>query len=567
MKQFFLSLWPQHAPVHMKKQGDLQIMRERILHTLLLLIGAVSFLLFLGLTFSHPDEILNTSTAANIAFVIVVFAFVAYRRMPYPLRASLVLLTLLVVVLYTYITSGYYGNGRLWLIALNLLTMVFLGFRAGIIGLALTHAGTAIFGFLATNNGIFVPPGAITGGAINFSWLRDWFILATLSTLATMSVGILNLGLERTLKQTAQLAQDLEKERSGLQERIEKRTETLQRRRMQITTASEISRGIFSMAEPQSLLSYVANQIRDQFNLYYVGIFLVDERNYAVLKAGTGEAGEKMLAAHHQLKIGGASMIGWAIANRQTRIAQDIGSDAVRFNNPYLPKTRSEIAIPILSQSTPLGAITIQSDQPSAFDEEDVQILQGIADSLAIALENARLMKQSQDAIQELQSLNQRIVRREWTLATKELGKLTYVHENNEVPPIDSPNIVHIPISLRGQLIGQIEVEAADSMLSDDQAELIDAITNQTALALENARLLEESQQRTTQEIALNQLSTEFSSAFTIDDVLQTTLNQLCSLPAVSEIVVQLKQPATVRKTSNQNGNGHHPKNGQEGAS
>jgi PAS domain S-box-containing protein len=183
--------------------------------------------------------------------------------------------------------------------------------------------------------------------------------------------------------------------------------ETLERRAMQLQTAAEVSRAASSISDPDELLSQVVGLIRDRFNLYYAGLFLVDETGQrAVLRAGTGEAGQKMLEAHHQLEIGGSSMIAWCIANRQARIALDVGQEAVRFANSLLPKTRSEMALPLISRDIVIGAMTIQSDQPAAFAQEDISVLQSMADQTANAIENARLFEESRRRAAREQMLN-----------------------------------------------------------------------------------------------------------------------------------------------------------------
>ena len=147
-----------------------------------------------------------------------------------------------------------------------------------------------------------------------------------------------------------------------------------------------------------------------RFDLCYAGLFLVDSEGqwtgepnrWAVLRSGTGEAGRKMLAQDHKLEIGGTSMIGWCTANRQARIALDVGEEAVRFDNPLLPETRSEMALPLISGGRVIGALSIQSSQPAAFSEEDIATLQSMADQLANAIQNAYLFDQIQRAQQAL---------------------------------------------------------------------------------------------------------------------------------------------------------------------
>ncbi len=168
-----------------------------------------------------------------------------------------------------------------------------------------------------------------------------------------------------------------------------------------LQTVAEVSRVANSILQIEVLIETSVNLIRNRFNFYYVGLFLVDEAaEWAVLAAGTGEAGERMLARHHRLKVG-IGMIGWSVANRQARIALDVGEDAVRFVNPDLPDTRSEMALPLISQEEVLGALTVQSVAERAFSNEDITLLQTMADQLANAIKNARLFQRVAQAQQE----------------------------------------------------------------------------------------------------------------------------------------------------------------------
>ncbi len=183
-----------------------------------------------------------------------------------------------------------------------------------------------------------------------------------------------------------------------------------QKRALQLQTAAEVSRAAASILEPDVLIDTGAELVRERFGLYYVGIFLLDETGeWAVLRAGTGEAGRAMIAAGHKLRVGGSSMIGWCIANRQARIALDVGEEAVRFDNPLLPETRSEMALPLINRGRVMGAATIQSREARAFGPEDIAVLQTMADQLTTAVANARLFEQSQRAARELAAINEMV--------------------------------------------------------------------------------------------------------------------------------------------------------------
>jgi PAS domain S-box-containing protein len=216
----------------------------------------------------------------------------------------------------------------------------------------------------------------------------------------------------------------------------------LARRSNQLQTAAEVSRAASSILNPDELIRQVVNLVRERFDLYYAGLFLVDQTGewtgeagrWAVLRAGTGEAGRIQLERGHKLEIGGGSMVGWCVANKQARIALDVGEEAVRFENPLLPETRSEMALPLIVRGQVIGAMTVQSVQEAAFSDEDVAVLQTMADQLAIAIENARLFEQAQKRAEQ-----ERLVR---TITNR-------VHQG-----ADAETIMRITLQELGQILG-----------------------------------------------------------------------------------------------------------------
>lgn len=176
------------------------------------------------------------------------------------------------------------------------------------------------------------------------------------------------------------------------------------RRAARLSAAAEVSAAATSITDLETLLSEAVTLIQDRFELYYAGLFLVDQnRQWAVLVAGTGEAGRVMLARGHRLEVGGQSMIGACVASGEARITFDAALEAVRRENPLLPATRSELALPLRSRGEVIGAMTIQDTHPGAFTEEDITTLQTMADQLANAIENARLLEQAARSLREVQ--------------------------------------------------------------------------------------------------------------------------------------------------------------------
>lgn len=170
----------------------------------------------------------------------------------------------------------------------------------------------------------------------------------------------------------------------------------LQRRNMQLVATAEVARAATQILNIQEVLTKAVDLIRTHFGFYYAAIFLNDmEGRMSILKAATGDAGKQLLEQKHSLGIGSKSMVGWVTANNTARIALDVGTEAIRFDNPLLPKTRSEMALPLRVRGQVIGALDVQSTAVNAFTTEDIQTLQMMADHIAIAIDNARMFSLS----------------------------------------------------------------------------------------------------------------------------------------------------------------------------
>jgi len=196
----------------------------------------------------------------------------------------------------------------------------------------------------------------------------------------------------------------------------------LEHRNVQLQIAADVSTAASSILDPDELIQKGIDLIRERFDLYYVGLFLVDQTmgldhqpgEWANLVAGTGEVGRQMVKQGYRLKVGGDSMIGQCIASREARIALDVGEETVRFANPLLPETRSELVLPLIARGKAIGALTIQSSQKAAFTEGDIAVFQTVANQLANAIENARLFKETEGALKELEKLHRSYIRQSW---------------------------------------------------------------------------------------------------------------------------------------------------------
>ncbi|MBC7876362.1 MAG: response regulator [Anaerolineales bacterium] len=207
---------------------------------------------------------------------------------------------------------------------------------------------------------------------------------------------------ERLEGNIRQLSSTVEKNKHLLQQN-QRMFSMLERRHKLLETAARVGQMVTSILDLDELLKHTVNIICSEFNFYYSGIFLVSENDeWAVLRAGYSAAGRKMLAENYRLPVDDKSMIGNSILSQQAQIASDAAGEESRFKNPFLPNTRSEMALPLVFKSRAVGAVSVQSDQLNAFTEEDVTSLQTMADQIAIAINNAQSMHKLEDASAEL---------------------------------------------------------------------------------------------------------------------------------------------------------------------
>jgi GAF domain-containing protein len=344
----------------------------------------------------------------------------------------------------------------------------------------------------------------------------------------------------------------LDNERFQLEHQLLEQTEKLEHRLVQLRTAADISRTISSVLDPQTLLNQVVELVRQRFDLYYVGVFLTDEEDisqtgirYIRLKAGTGEAGQKMVAEEHKFSPDDPkSMIAWSVAHRQPRIALDVGVESVRFNNPYLPLTRSEMAIPLISGVDVLGAMTVQSAKAMGFDQEDVIILKAIGDSLSTALANARLFQQLQTSLVEIRTLNQQYIRESWRKVETTSGNLSYTYVNPDQSQARSDTTPFvIPMALREQQIGSLTLEMDQTEIAAADKAFIDEVITQAVLAMENVRLLDETQRHAGQDRFVADITRRARSSTDIESILQMTLHELGRSLNASDGQIFLKAP------------------------
>jgi GAF domain-containing protein len=435
----------------------------------------------------------------------------------------------------SYLQGGVTTDGAIFILSFVFMASLLIGPQGAVYSSIIGIGSAAAVGILMSKH--IVVPSDVFSSDDPSGWINRGAVIMLLGVVTSLSLTTMLRGLQKNLNKATVIAKELEKD----QEYLRQHSQDLERRSLQIRTAAEISRSISGVLTPQRLLQEAVDLILKRFNLYYVGIFIVDEsgRN-AVLEAGTGDAGKAMVSVQHKLPIAESSMVGWTISHRQARIALDVGKDAIRFVNPYLPDTHSELALPLISGDQAIGALTIQSNQPEAFDEDDITILQNISDTLAIALENAHLFQETQKTLEELRIAQRSYVTKTWSETARGHEGFEYTAGTESLAPDSGISSIDIPLTLRDQIIGQLHLEG-DQDWTPEEHNLIEAIASQAALAMENARLLEESQQMALRERLVAEITGKVWSSPNTDFILQTAIKELSRALRTDEANIELK--------------------------
>jgi len=359
--------------------------------------------------------------------------------------------------------------------------------------------------------------------------------------------------------------------RNSLERRVNLRTTELEitnrrnaRRAKQFEAIAQVARAISTVQGLGLILPRITEVVSEKLGHYHTGIFLIDDqRAFAILQAANSDGGKLMLANGYKIRLGQTGIVGFVTGGGQPRIALDVGADAVYFDNPLLPNTHSEIALPLRLGGRLIGALDVQSEESNAFSENDIEVLSTLADQVSVAIQNTRTLEDANKALAEAQSSFSQITQEAWkVLRPHEIG-LGYKLTGQELKPLESPldnDEVHaalksgetinnrdtnapslaIPIRLRNEIIGVMNLKTSGNIvITEDEVEIAEAVAERLSLAIETATLLRTTQRRADVEKVTTDISAHVSSSTRFDVILKTAAQEL-SRALGSEVVVQI---------------------------
>ncbi len=357
----------------------------------------------------------------------------------------------------------------------------------------------------------------------------------------------------------------------NLEERVAERTRDVERRVLELQVAAEIARDASRTSNLNDLLARSARLIHERFGFYHTGIFLLDDKKeFAVLRAAGGEAGKLLLASNHKLKVGETGLVGNVTLTGKPRIALDTGEDSTYFRNPLLPYTRSEMALPIIVREKVIGVLEIQSEEMNAFDENDIAIIQIIADQLAITVEKIQLLQEVEQSAINLERGYREYTTQTWrTFLGRAGGKIAYTYEGSVVQPLTtlpdesqkvlasgqmisiaesggtSDSVLAVPIKIRDQAIGVLRIKYEGQQISTETQSLIQEAADRLALALENTRLIQDAILLAQREQQINLITAQTQQSVDLNAILQNTIRELGNALGTPRTFIQIGLPQT----------------------
>ncbi len=362
-------------------------------------------------------------------------------------------------------------------------------------------------------------------------------------------IGTLARTLDETTNQLRNLLQSMEARVMQRTDELAQANALISQRAEQLKTISNVARAVNNLQSLQILLPQITEEISRAFGYYHVGIFLLDAGGqYAVLQAANSEGGRRMLNRGHRLRVGQVGIVGFVTGIGKPRIALDVGDDATFFNNPDLPQTRSEMALPLKSGNTVIGALDIQSEKPAAFTKEDIDVLSLLADQISIAIQNARLYEETRSALAEAQLIFSRNIRQSWSEIISS-GKNAFRYVNGQVlegrKPDDmleeNSSALELPIVIRGETLGYIRIEPQTHReWSEQDTRIFQSITDRLGFALENARLFRDAQRVVSKEQVIGEITDKISRSVNLENILQTAVEELGRIIGDSEVMIHI---------------------------
>lgn len=549
---------PVQQPGFTSATFDYNSWRDRFILTIL----RISCILGIGLTifsFFQSDQVRD-----QILYSILLALLIAVTLLPvsYNLRAYTLLLATFAIGINGILSLGTWTDASIFLLMCIILSSLLFDSFVNIFTLGISLIALAVLAFLQQFN-LFVPTSNLAPAITFWDWTVFIMKYLIVSVVTIITIRQLKQEFGRVIQQAQNAFKSISAERTQLEKKVNERTEQLENKTFQLQASSNIARNIAEIQNIPDLLNAAVIATAEQFGYYHVGIYLLDSnKKVAFLQASSSAIGTELIGFGHRVDIDARNPINIAIEKNRPYMASDI-SGSVFIKDPNFPITRSRLAVPLSVRGDTIGVLDMHSDQVQSLDNQNVEVLQTLADLIAISIDNVRLIDETQTLVEQLRFYNSSQAVETWSKQTSRRSP-AYQYTPAGVRPIfaqlkkdeETPGSLLIPLLLQGQKIGAIKLRRKGYAVSwsDKEKGMIEKIGEQISLALENSRLVDEAQKSAQRDQLIANISSRVRETLDVEAVIRTASTELRKVFDLkeAEISVGLPQaePRPVRKNT-----------------
>lgn len=542
--------------------GDVQIWRRQLVRNILRALVVVGGMALVGASYDAwvSQQLFQIPILAGLYLSLLIITFGS--KIPYTVQAGALLVVFYFLGGFTLYLNGKDGVAFSFLLTLPFFAVLFFSWRVAVGILVLALATVIGFGGAIVAGVLVVPvsdPQAVS------EWISRGTVFLMLSSLLMLAQTYLFRRLTAALSVSQDLTRALQDERRKLETQVTERTADLTRRTRYLEAITQVAQDVVTILDLQELLSRVTDLISERLGFYHTAIFLLDSTGaWAELRAASGVGGQRLLTRGYRLPVG-EGLVGTVAAQGVYRLAAEVGASE-QFQRRELADSRSEIALPLRARGEIIGVLDVHSRESDAFGEEAITALQSLADQVAVAISNARLFAQLQESVTAERRAYGELSRTAWQELLRAESEPGFLSRETGITPagdlwrpemaealakgavVANGPTVAVPIKVRDQVIGVVDgcKPGGTGEWTPDEIALLQLMTDQLGVALESARLYQDTQRRAAQEQAVGAVAAQLRASTDTDAILRTVAQELGQLLGASTLVHLLPAAAQV---------------------
>jgi len=496
----------------------------------------------------------------------LVIAFVP--RIPRALRINGLLITLFALGFFELLSVNPGIDPKVILAGFSVAAVLFLGIRLGLIATVVSVTTVALM------SGVILVT-QTSSSSVNYAqkvanWLSSSLTYALVSAFIIGMVAYFKRGVQKETESNQENQKDLSKQIKDLDFALLQANRSNKRSEKAFDSADLFAQQFLEEASSEATLQKAVQFIEDEFNYSFVGVYLVDDKNeYLQIKSAAGKAAGNLIAQNFRVKVSDPGSISYSFSHGEMRLSSNVREEKDSARDYMLPDTLSQLVLPVVYQNRVIGVMDVQSSQINAFSPLELKILRTYTDQTVIGYQKARQNEERQKTQEELNNAYRQFTQKTWqnhlkqgkrkfslryrqNVLEKEVPQSTesvkainqgetIIISDQTNPIIGKPaTSVAVPIRLRDQVIGVLNLKIDAAQLPRDLMPLIESISNRMAIALENARLLEEIQAKADREHLVGEISSKIRSSPNVEQVLRTAVSEIGLSMGASEVMIHL---------------------------